>query len=94
MSSKPEGNVIKQGEEFSADKISISIESLKTGIDLRDEHTWKHLNTSKHPKAILSEVKGRGGKATGSLEVNGIKNAEISDSDRYAEGMKVLIEIS
>ena len=48
------------------------------------------MNASKHPKAILSDVKGRGGKATGSLEVNGIKNAEKSDGDNYPDGMKVL----
>ncbi len=72
-SSKPKGNIIKQGNVFTADKISVSIESFKTGIDLRDEHTWKHLNSNKHPKAILTNVKGQNGKATGTLEVNGVK---------------------
>jgi polyisoprenoid-binding protein YceI len=73
VSSKPKGNIIKQGEAFTADKITVSIESFKTGIDLRDEHTWKHLNSKKHSKATLSDVKGQGGKATGTLEVNGVK---------------------
>lgn len=73
VSNKAKGNIIKTGDSFSADKISVSIESFKTGIDLRDEHTWKHMNSSKHPKAILSDVKGQGGKATGTLEVNGVK---------------------
>ena len=73
VSNKPKGNVIKQGDSFTADKITVSIESFKTGIDLRDEHTWKHLNSSKHPKATLSDVKGQGGKATANLEVNGVK---------------------
>ncbi len=73
VSNKAKGNVIKTGDSFTADKISVSIESFKTGIDLRDEHTWKHLNSTKHPKAILSDVKGQGGKATGQLEVNGVK---------------------
>lgn len=73
VSNKAKGNIIKQGDAFTADKISVSIESFKTGIDLRDEHTWKHMNSSKHPKAILSDVKGQGGKATGNLEVNGVK---------------------
>ncbi len=73
VSQKLKGNVIKTGESFSADKITVSIESLKTGIDLRDEHTWKHMNSTKHPKATLSDVKGLNGKATGTLEVNGIK---------------------
>lgn len=73
VSKKPKGNIIKQGDTFTADRISVSIESFKTGIDLRDEHTWKHLNSSKHSKAVLTNVKGQGGKATGVLEVNGVK---------------------
>ena len=31
------------------------------------------MNSSKHPKAVLTDVKGQGGKATGTLEVNGVK---------------------
>lgn len=73
VSNKAKGNIIKTGDMFTADKISVSIESFKTGIDLRDEHTWKHMNSSKNPKAVLSDVKGQGGKATGTLEVNGVK---------------------
>ncbi|MFP5386435.1 MAG: YceI family protein [Bacteriovoracia bacterium] len=73
VSNKAKGNVIKQGEILTADKISVSIESFKTGIELRDEHTWKHLKSEKHPKAILTKVKGQGGKATGILEVSGVK---------------------
>lgn len=73
VSRKVKGDLYKQGDSFIADKISVSIESLKTGIDLRDEHTWKHLNSSKHPKATLTDLKAAGGKATAMLEVNGEK---------------------
>lgn len=73
VSEKPKGNLFKQGESFTADKISVTIESLKTGIDLRDEHFWKHLNSTKHDKAILTNLKASGGKATADLEVNGVK---------------------
>jgi polyisoprenoid-binding protein YceI len=73
VSQKAKGNLFKQGDSFTADKISVSIESFKTGIDLRDEHTWKHMNSSKNPKAILTELKATGGKATANLEVNGVK---------------------
>jgi polyisoprenoid-binding protein YceI len=73
VSNKAKGNIIKQGDAFTADKITVSIESFKTGIDLRDEHTWKHMNSAKFPKAVLSDVKGQGGKATAQLEVNGVK---------------------
>lgn len=70
---KPKGDLKKTGESFSADKIVVSIESFKTGIDLRDEHFWKHLKSSTHPKATLSNLKAQGGKATADLEVNGVK---------------------
>lgn len=73
VSNKAKGNIIKTGDALTADKITVSIESFKTGIDLRDEHTWKHMNSAKNPKATLSDVKGQGGKATGQLEVNGVK---------------------
>ncbi|MFL5784361.1 MAG: YceI family protein [Bacteriovoracaceae bacterium] len=73
VSEKPKGNLFKQGDSFTADKISVTIESLKTGIDLRDEHFWKHLNSSKHDKAVLTNLKASGGKATADLEVNGVK---------------------
>ncbi len=73
VSEKPKGNLFKQGESFTADKITVTIESLKTGIDLRDEHFWKHLNSTKHDKAILTDLKASGGKATANLEINGVK---------------------
>ncbi len=73
VSNKAKGNLFKQGETFTADKISVSIESFKTGIDLRDEHTWKHMNSVKHPKAVLTDLQAAGGKATANLELNGIK---------------------
>lgn len=73
VSKKPKGNLIKENGAFSADKISVSIESFKTGIDLRDEHFWKHLKSEKNPKAVLHGLKGQSGKASGTLEVNGVK---------------------
>ena len=73
VSEKPKGNLFKQGDSFTADKISITIESFKTGIDLRDEHFWKHLNSTKHDKAVLTNLKASNGKATADLEVNGVK---------------------
>jgi polyisoprenoid-binding protein YceI len=73
VSNKAKGNLFKQGDVFTADKISVSIESFKTGIDLRDEHTWKHMNSTKHPKAVLTDIQASGGKATANLELNGVK---------------------
>lgn len=71
-SKKIKGNLFKQGESFTAEKITASVESFKTGIDLRDEHFWKHLQASKHPKVTLNNLKASGGKATADLEVAGV----------------------
>lgn len=73
VSEKAKGNLFKQGDSFTADKISMTIESFKTGIDLRDEHFWKHLNSTKHDKAVLTNIKATNGRATADLEVNGVK---------------------
>ncbi|MGE3609245.1 MAG: YceI family protein [Bacteriovoracaceae bacterium] len=67
------GKITKQGETLKADKISIPVKTLQTGIDLRDEHLWKHLSVSKYPSVTLSNVKGEKGKANGILEIAGIK---------------------
>ncbi len=77
VSQKPKGNLIKENGVFTADKIAVSIESFKTGIDLRDEHFWKHLNSSKHPKATLTNLKAQGGKGSANLEVNGVKKPVV-----------------
>lgn len=73
VSKKAKGNLIKENGAFTSDKISVSIESFKTGIDLRDEHFWKHMQSAKHPKATLTDLKAKDGKGTATLEVNGIK---------------------
>lgn len=73
VSKKLKGNLIKEKGAFRSDKLSVSIESFKTGIDLRDEHFWKHLNSSKHSKATLTNLKAQNGKGVATLEVNGIK---------------------
>lgn len=67
------GNVYKKGDSFTADKITVKIKSLKTENDLRDEHLWKHLNYTKYSNAVLTDLKGKDGKATAMLEVAGVK---------------------
>lgn len=83
-SNKVKGNLKKNGEVIEADKIQVMIESLKTGIELRDEHFAKHLQYQTHPKAVLTGLKAQNGKGTAQLEVNGITkpvsiNYELKD---------------
>lgn len=83
VSEKLKGNLIKKDGAFTADKLWVSVESFKTGIDLRDEHFHKHLKSS---KAVMTDVKGSGGKATGTLELNGVKKpVSISYVEKGAE---------
>ncbi len=73
VSKKLKGNLVRSGDTFISDKLSVTIESFKTGIDLRDEHFWKHLGAAKCSKATLSDLKATGGKGTANLEVNCVK---------------------
>lgn len=73
VSQKPKGNLVKSKGVFTSEKITISIESFKTGIDLRDEHFWKHLQSNKYPKATLHNLTATQGRGKATLEVNGIK---------------------
>ncbi len=84
-SDRLKGDLIRNQGEISSQKLSVSIDSFKTGMSLRDEHFCKHLGCESQPKAILSALKASGGKGTGTLELNGVKrdisfNYEEKDS--------------
>jgi hypothetical protein len=74
-SEKLKGDLVKKNGVFSAEKIVVKVETLKTGMDLRDEHFWKHMNYTKYAEAILSNLVGQNGKATAQLEVAGVKKS-------------------
>lgn len=67
------GEAIVKGDEVSAQNIVVNLTSLKTGVELRDKHTQKHLETSKFPEAVLVSATGKGGKGTGKLKIRGIE---------------------
>ncbi len=69
---KIKGHLKQNGALIEGDKISVLIETLKTGIDLRDEHFAKHLHADKFPKATLTQLKAQDGKGSANLEVNGV----------------------
>lgn len=53
--------------------IKVPVKSLKTGIELRDDHLQKRLLPQKHPDVILLKAKAKGGKGVGLLSVAGKK---------------------
>jgi polyisoprenoid-binding protein YceI len=84
ITDKVKGDILKQKDgTITAEKLSVNIKSMKTGIDLRNEHFWKHLNAEDHPKVTLYDFKGKDGKASGKLEVAGTKRPiEITYSEQ------------
>jgi polyisoprenoid-binding protein YceI len=65
------GNAVMNGTDVSAQNIKVDLRTLKTGLELRDKHTQKYLNTAQHPEAILSIGKGKNGKGVGRIKING-----------------------
>jgi polyisoprenoid-binding protein YceI len=62
-----------KGDEVSASNIIVNLKSLKTGVELRDKHTQKHLQTDKFPEAVLLSATGKGGKGTGKIKIKGVE---------------------
>jgi hypothetical protein len=71
---KLRGEIKKEGTKFTSEVLSLKIEDLKTGIDLRDEHFHKHLNFDKSPKITLNKVVAENGKGKGLLQVNEVSS--------------------
>lgn len=70
------GYAKKSGEVLQAKDIVIPLNTLKTGIDLRDRHMReKYFETQKFPQAILKEATGKNGKFTGTLVVRDVAKA-------------------
>lgn len=62
-----------KGDEVSASNIVVNLKNLKTGMDLRDKHTQKYLETDKYPEAVLLSASGKGGKGTGKIKIKGVE---------------------
>jgi polyisoprenoid-binding protein YceI len=67
------GSTERAGDQFVAHNIALKLDTLKTGIELRDDHMkHKYLETDKYPEAILTQAMGKGGNFTGQLMVHGV----------------------
>lgn len=67
------GFATMKGDEIQAQNIIVNLRSLKTGVELRDKHTLKHLDVQKFPEAVLLVGKGKGGKGLGKIKIRGIE---------------------
>lgn len=79
----------KADGSFVAENIEVDLNSLQSGISLRDEHMKeKYLDTKTYPKATLKKAIGKGGKGVGLLN---IKGKDIKINGNYKKDGKFLI---
>jgi hypothetical protein len=84
------GFVTVNGAGYTGRNILVNLKHLKTGIELRDKHTQKHLETDKYPDAVLMVAQGKGGKGKAKLRIHG---KEIVVSGTYeVKGPKLLVK--
>ena len=79
----------KADGSFVAENVEVDLNSLQTGISLRDDHMKeKYLDTKTYPKATLKKAIGKGGKGVGLLN---IKGKDINIKGDYKKDGKYII---
>lgn len=62
------------GTGFKVGRISVPIQSLETGLSLRDRHMRdNYFEATKYPQAVLTEAEGKDGTFKGRLQVHGVQ---------------------
>lgn len=76
--------------EVKAKDIKVNLKSIKTGMELRDDHGKnKYLEVAKYPEAILVSATGKDGKGSGVLKLHG-KEAKVDGTYTILPGNKFL----
>ncbi len=70
---KVTGTAFRTADGVIAENVVVALNTLVTGIELRDKHTRKHLEADKFPMAKLIKATGKDGKGEGILEIKGKK---------------------
>lgn len=63
------GFLTKKNNMLVADKITASVSSFKTGMDLRDDHTKEKLKYKKYTQIEALNIKAQGGKGSAILKI-------------------------
>jgi polyisoprenoid-binding protein YceI len=71
---KVKGTVKVKGDSVMGSNLSVKVKSLKTGMDLRDDHLIKKLEYKKHPKIIVKKFAGKGGSGTALFSIRGVES--------------------
>lgn len=88
------GSAKKAGEVFTTEGIKIKTTSLKTGLELRDEHMHKKLEAEKYPYIEILKGKAKGGRGVALVK---IRNATEKVAFTYKEDggeMKITMPLS
>jgi hypothetical protein len=71
-SDKIEGKGQKAGDTYTADEIKVSIASLDSGIDLRNEHMRKRLNPNGETHVVVKNIKAGKDSGTATITIAGV----------------------
>ncbi|MGZ3772166.1 MAG: YceI family protein [Pseudobdellovibrionaceae bacterium] len=67
------GEATVKGDEVTAKNVIVNLTNLKSGVELRDKHTQKYLDTKTFPEAVLVSATGKAGKGKGKIKIKGIE---------------------
>lgn len=56
-----------------AENVIVALNTVTTGIELRDKHTRRYLEADKYPTAKLIKATGKDGKGVATIEIKGIQ---------------------
>lgn len=94
-----QGSVTVNGDSYSAKNITLDLNTLKTGMEVRDNHAKdKYLEVKKFPTVTLVEATGTGGKGTGKIKikekVNTVSGTYTVDAAKKALTAEFRIKLS
>lgn len=90
-SDKARGRLLKTNNEFSADRLSVSVDSFKTENSLRDLHLAKFLaggSALPHPRIDIINLVGKQNKAKATIVINGVSkdlNLDYIEQSSYVQ---------
>ena len=94
-SSKVKGKVIKGADgKITANNLRVSIKSLKTGIELRDEHLQKRLEPKIDKKIEVVKAIGKNGKGRGIIKIKGISKKFSFEYKEVGKFVKASFKLS
>lgn len=82
---------LKDQDIFTANELKVPVASLKTGLDLRDEHMRERMRHKEHKHVIISNIKAEKGKGTAKVTIGGISSSVDFTYKPQSEGY---IEVS